>query len=123
MAKRGIYYAAAGTTAVAGILHLSLVPNVIGFNLNVAIFFLVSGLVQLFWVLPMIRRWGRVWYYVGIGGTVVLIILWVITRMPNPITGRGIPVSDMGIATEALQAAFIGLAIMAINASRKAQMV
>ena len=31
-----LYYAAAGTTAIAGILHLLLVPNIIGFNVNSA---------------------------------------------------------------------------------------
>jgi hypothetical protein len=31
-----LYYAAAATTVIAGILHLMLVPNVIGFNINTA---------------------------------------------------------------------------------------
>jgi hypothetical protein len=30
-----LYYAAAGTTAIAGILHLLLVPNVISFNVKI----------------------------------------------------------------------------------------
>lgn len=55
------------------------------------------------------------WYYVGIGGTIVLIILYAITRMPgNPITGRGGPISPMAVAIEVLQAAFIGLSIAII---------
>ena len=37
-----LYYAAAATTAIAGILHLSLVPNVIGRNPNSGIFFIIS---------------------------------------------------------------------------------
>jgi hypothetical protein len=90
MKIRPLYYAAAATTAIAGILHLIQASNVLGFNLNFGIFFIVAGTVQLFWVLPIIRRWGLPWYYVGIGGTIVLMILYVITRMPdNPITGRG----------------------------------
>ena len=64
-----LYYATAGTTAIAGILHLLLVPNIIGFNVNSAIFFLVSGIAQIFWVLPMVKRWGKMWYYIGIAGT------------------------------------------------------
>src|SRR5215208_2282235 len=93
-----LYYAAAGTTAIAGILHLLLVPNIIGFNVNTAIFFLVSGIAQIFWVLPMVKRWGKMWYYIGIAGTIILIIMWAITRMPgNPITGRGGPINDMAI--------------------------
>jgi hypothetical protein len=42
------YYVAAATTAIAGIMHLTLVPNVIGFNINSTIFFLVAGITQLF---------------------------------------------------------------------------
>lgn len=122
MKIRPLYYAAAATTAVAGILHLIQGSNVLGFNLNFGIFFIVSGLAQLFWVLPIIRRWGLPWYYVGIGGTIVLIILFVITRMPdNPITGRGGPLSPMAIAIEVLQVAFIGLtvAIIVYESKRK----
>jgi hypothetical protein len=47
----------------------------------------------------MIKRWGRIWYVVGIAGTVILIGLWVITRIPdNPITGRDGPISERAIA-------------------------
>ena len=103
-----LYYAAAGTTAIAGILHLLLVPNIIGFNVNSAIFFLVSGIAQIFWVLPMVKRWGKMWYYIGIAGTIILIIMWAITRMPgNPITGRGGPISDMAIAIQVFQIAYV----------------
>jgi hypothetical protein len=103
-----LYYAAAGTTAIAGILHLLIVPNVISFNVNNAIFFLVSGIAQIFWVLPMVKRWGKIWYYIGIAGTIILIIMWAITRMPgNPITGRGGPISDMAIAIQVFQIAYV----------------
>jgi hypothetical protein len=107
-----LYYAAAGATAIAGILHLSLGPGMLGFNANTGVFFIVAGIAQLFWVIPMIRRWGRPWYLVGIGGTAVLMAMYFITRMPgNPITGRGAPVNAMGAATEVAEAAFIGLTV------------
>jgi hypothetical protein len=110
-----LYYAAAATIAIAGILHLIQAPSVLEFSLNFFIFFSVAGIAQIFWVVPMIRRWGRPWYLVGIGGTIVLIILFAITRMPgNPITGRGGPVSPLGLAIEVFQAAFIGLTIAII---------
>jgi hypothetical protein len=117
-----LYYAAAATTAIAGILHLILAPNMLNFNPNSAILFFVGGAAQLFWVIPLIRRWGRVWYGVGIGGTLVLIAIWIITRMPgNPITGRGGMVNEMGIAVEAMQWAFVGLtaAILVIESQMK----
>lgn len=115
-----LYYAAAATTAIAGILHLIQASDVLGFSLNFFVFFLVAGIAQLFWVVPMIRRWGMPWYYVGIGGTIVLIILFAITRMPgNPITGRGGPVMPMALAIEVLQAAFIGLTVAIIIYERR----
>src|SRR5919106_1124034 len=110
-----LYYAAAVTTAIAGILHLIQAPSVLEFSLNFFIFFSVAGIAQIFWVVPMIRKWGRPWYLIGIGGTIVLIILYVISTMPaNPFTGRGGPVSPLGLAIELFQAAFIGLSIAII---------
>jgi peptidoglycan/LPS O-acetylase OafA/YrhL len=120
-----LYYAAAATTAIAGILHLIQASNVLEFSLNFFVFFLVAGIAQLFWVVPMIRRWGRPWYLIGIGGTIVLIILFAITRMEgNPITGRGGPVMPMALAIEVLQAAFIGLtvAIIIYESKRKKEL-
>ena len=108
MTNRILYYAAAATTAIAGILHLSLVPDVIVRNLNSGVFFLISGIAQIFWVIPMLKRWGRTWYYIGIAGTIILIIMWVMTRIPgNPITGRGGPISEMAVAIEVFQVAYI----------------
>lgn len=122
LAQNVLYYAAAATTAIAGILHLIMTPNILNFNPNGAILFSVGGAAQIFWAVPMIRKWGRVWYGIGIGGTLVLIAIWIITRMPgNPITGRGGMVNEMGIAVESLEWAFIGLAaaIIAYESKRK----
>jgi peptidoglycan/LPS O-acetylase OafA/YrhL len=110
MNTKWLYYLAAGTTAIAGILHLILAPNMLNFNPSSAMLFFVGGAAQLFWVVPMIRRWGKVWYGIGIGGTLVLIAIWTITRIDgNPITGRGGMISEMGIAVETMQWAFVGL--------------
>ena len=108
MTNRILYYVAAATTAIAGILHVSLVPDIIVRNLNSGVFFLISGIAQIFWVIPMLKRWGRTWYYIGIAGTIILIIMWVMTRIPgNPITGRGGPISEMAVAIEVFQVAYI----------------
>ena len=115
MTNRILYYAAAATTAIAGILHLSLVPDIIGRNLNSGVFFLISGVAQIFWVIPMLKRWGRIWYYIGIAGTIILIIMWAMTRIPgNPITGRGGPISEMAIAIEVFQIAYVVLTAIII---------
>jgi NADH dehydrogenase len=75
--NNGLYYAAATSTALAGILHLILVQYFVGFDSLTSIFFIVSGLAQIFWAVPYIRRWSRLWYIVGIFGTLVLIVLFV----------------------------------------------
>jgi hypothetical protein len=106
-------YAAAGSTLIAGIMHLSLVANAIDRNFNTGILFLIGGLAQVFWVLPTIRGWNKVWYYVGIGGTLTLILIWAITRFPgNPINGRGGSIGETAIATEVFQVAFIVLSVI-----------
>ncbi len=106
-----IYIAAAGATAIAGMLHLSLAPNMINFNPNSAILFIVGGIAQIFWVVPMLKRWGRTWYGIGIAGTATFILIWAVTRFPgNPITGRGGGVNEMAMAVEAMEFLFIGLA-------------
>ena len=55
-----LYYAAATTTAIAGILHLIVASNIIQLSINNGIFFIVAGIAQIFWTLPMVKRWGRV---------------------------------------------------------------
>ena len=113
------YYTAAATTALAGILHLILVPDIIGRNLNSGVFFIVAGIAQIFWVIPMLKRWGRIWYYIGIAGTIVLIIMWVMTRAPgNPIIGRGGPISEMAIAIEVFQIAYVVITAIIIKKER-----
>ena len=111
-----LYYAAAATTAIAGILHLIVASNIIQLSINNGIFFIVAGIAQIFWALPMVKRWGKLWYYIGIGGTIILVILWAMTRLPdNPITGeRPFPINAMGITVEILQLAYIVLTAMII---------
>lgn len=120
MVKRQIlYYAAAGTTAIAGIIHLMLALDSPKFGLNSDTLFLVGGAAQVFWVVPMIKKWGAPWHLVGISGTAVFVAIWAITRMPdNPITGRAGSVNQNGIIVEVVQLAFIGL-VVAILAYEK----
>ncbi|HJT49071.1 MAG TPA: hypothetical protein VJ729_12890 [Nitrososphaeraceae archaeon] len=105
------YYAAAAATAIAGILHIILSSNILARSPSTGIFFLVGGIAQLFWTIPMVKRWGRIWYYIGITGTIVLILMYFITRAPNPITARASPINSMGIAIEIFQFIYIGITI------------
>jgi hypothetical protein len=86
-------------------------PNSLNNNVNQGILFIVGGIAQVFWIIPMIRRRGIPWYAIGIVGTIVFMALWIITRMPdNPITGRAGPAGNpIAITIEVFQATFIGL--------------
>jgi uncharacterized membrane protein HdeD (DUF308 family) len=115
MSIKWLLLAAAVSTFIAGVLHLTLVSNSIGRNPWIGIFFLVGGIAQIFWVLPTIKNWGRIWFYIGIAGTLVLIIMWAMTRMPdNPITGRGASINNIGIATEIFQIIYIATSVVII---------
>ncbi|HJT84927.1 MAG TPA: hypothetical protein VJ697_10630 [Nitrososphaeraceae archaeon] len=118
-----LIYAAAASTLIAGILHLNRVIDTItnGEEIgNSDILFLIGGLAQIFWIVPIIRQWGKTWYSIGIGGTAVFIILWVITRLPeNPITGRAGPISTEAIIVQAFQIAFIILSAIILKESTK----
>lgn len=104
------FIAAAVATATAGIVHLYIpfaFPMVFE-NPAVAIFFLGSGIAQIFWILPMLKRWGKTWYYIGIVGNAGFIILYVITLFPdNPITRRGGSVDITALICELGQVAYI----------------
>lgn len=113
-----LFYAAAATTAIAGIIHVVLgIPSN---NPNGQILFVVGGIIQIFWVAPMVRKWGTPWYFVGLGGTIVFIMIWMITRIPeNFITGRGGRISDNGMLTEVFQIAFVTLVIAILVLEKK----
>ena len=104
-----LYLGAAVCTGVTGILHLMLVPSSIIAGIEYATFFTISGLAQLFWVLPMIKRWGRIWYIIGIAGTAVLVGLTgyvVIDTVRNPqSTPPG--VTELAVAIEIFQIAYV----------------
>jgi hypothetical protein len=106
-----LFYGAAASTFIAGVLHLAIVPMF--FNkmpTNVTIFFIISGLAQLFWVIPVIKRWSSIWYYIGIGGTVILIILWIVA-----VPARGLAVSELEVCIEFFQVVFIILCIIIVK--------
>jgi len=114
-----IFYVAAASTFIAGVLHLAIIPMFFTLMpMNVTVFFLVSGASQLFWMIPVLKRWSNLWYYVGIGGTVVLIVLFVIA-----VPGRGLPVSELELTIELIQIVFIISSIMIVRGRTTAKMV
>jgi uncharacterized membrane protein YuzA (DUF378 family) len=114
-----LFYAAAASTLIAGVLHLAIVPMFFTqMSVDTTIFFVVSGLAQIFWVIPVIKRWSKPWYYVGIGGTVILIIMYLIA-----VPGSGYPVNQLDIAIEVFQIAFIILCSIIIAKDRTASIL
>jgi hypothetical protein len=116
--NRGInfsVYVAAASTFIAGILHIALVPMFFKFMTpDIIIFFTVSGLAQIFWIIPTIKRWIMPWYYIGIGGTIVLIILWIIA-----VPGGGHPIGETDVTIEVFQIVYIVLSVIIMVETNK----
>ena len=132
------YYLAGTMIAMAGILHLVVASHVLGgvdgiirslvgpglltasFNIaKLGFFFLVAGITQFFWSIPMTKRWGRKWYYIGMCGTIALIALYAATKGPNPITTSGINIPIYDIPTEIFQIAYVAITTIIITVERK----
>ena len=115
MTFKALIYGAAACTLIAGVLHVALVPMFLGqMTIEVTVFFLASGLAQIFWILPIVKKWIMPWYYIGIGGTIILIVLWIIY-----IPGSGYPVDLMSATIVAFQVAFVLLSIFIIKKSKE----
>ena len=120
MTHKAVFYVAAASTVIAGILHLLIIPMFYAkMTMDVIIFFMISGIAQIFWAVPLIRAWSNLWYYIGIGGTAILIVLWIIY-----VPGAGYPVDLNQGLIEALQIIFIILSVIIVmdRQKMKAQM-
>jgi len=115
MTSKVLVYSAAASTLISGVLHVALVPMFVGqMTPEVTVFFVASGLAQIFWILPTVKRWIMPWYYIGIGGTIVLIVLWIVF-----IPGGGHPIDLNSAVIEAFQIAFVILSVIIIKKSRE----
>jgi hypothetical protein len=105
---------AASTTLLAGILHLAMIgsfnkPSNFPWEMLPPsdLLFIISGGAQVFWTIPMFLGWSIRWYYVGIVGTAVLVILLAASRIPNPMTGQALQNNGIGYLTEIVQIVYI----------------
>ena len=113
--KHILFYLAAATTVVAGVLHLAMIgPSLKPINFPMELLpytdglFLISGIAQIFWALPMALRWNRRWFYAGLIGTLALTSLIALTRIPNEITGVALQDKNpMALLTEVMQTTYI----------------
>ena len=108
--KRSLLYLGAGAcTGITGILHLMLVSSSINSHLEYATFFLVSGIAQIFWVLPMVKKWGRIWYSIGIAGTIILVGLtgYVIANIVENPESTPPGITELAVAVEVFQVSYV----------------
>lgn len=115
-----VFYGAAASTSIAGILHLLTASN--AFHLsetNFGVLFIIAGIAQIFYAYPILRRWGRSWYYAGIIGTALLVILWIGTRIPSGRVLGGytelLPINAVGIAVLVFQFTALLLSIRIVQ--------
>ena len=118
-----IIYIATFATIAGGIFHLLMLgPSLKPVNFPMQLLpytdslFTISGILQIFWCIPMIKRWGINWYYIGLVGTIGLSLLLLMTRIPNGITN--LPLEDknpMALFTEITQLLFISAVIIIIK--------
>jgi hypothetical protein len=61
-----------------------------------SLFYLISGLLELFWIIPLLRNWGKYWYYAGMISSMISIFIFV-----------EYPIFVLGLVAEVFQGAFI----------------
>ena len=113
--NRVLFYVAAATTMIAGVLHLAMIgPSLKPINFPMELLpytdglFLISGIAQIFWAVPMALRWNTRWFYAGLMGTIALTSLIALTRIPNEITGIALQDKNpMALLTEVMQTTYI----------------
>lgn len=81
--------AAAVFTVIAGIMHILMAPRSLSEDLGEGILFFIGGILQVFWAVPVIKQWGRIWQIIGIAGTGVFVILWFATHTHSLFGGPG----------------------------------
>lgn len=122
-----LFYIAAATTVIAGGLHLAMIgPSLKPINFPMELLpytdglFLISGITQIFWALPMALRWNTRWFYAGLIGTIALTSLIALTRIPNEITGIALQDKNpMALLTEAMQTTYIATTLTIILNKKK----
>jgi hypothetical protein len=110
-----LFYIAAATTLIAGILHLMMIgPSLKPINFPMELLpytdglFLISGIAQIFWAIPMALNWNTRWFYAGLIGTILLTSLIALTRIPNELTGIALQDKNpMALLIEVMQTTYI----------------
>jgi hypothetical protein len=123
-----LFYIAATTTTIAGILHLMMiVPSMkpLNFPMELLLYtdslFLIAGIAQIFWAIPTALNWDIRWFYAGLIGTILLTSLIALTRIPNEITGIALQDKNpMALLTELIQTTYICTTLAIIFNNKRA---
>lgn len=110
-------------TILGGMMHfIMLGPPLkpINFPMEMLVYtdslFVLAGILQIFWAIPMIMGWSYKWHYMGIIGTIGLTALLATTRFPNIITTNPlVDVNPVAIYTEIVQILYILCTIIIIT--------
>jgi hypothetical protein len=73
----------------------------------------------------MVKRWGEIWYSIGIAGTANMVGLTgyvIVSILYDPITGRG-GIIEMAIATEIFQITYVVLTVIILHRERRLRLV
>ena len=115
-------YLIAVLAITTGIIHLLLLEEHLEESVLFGIFFVVSGAALIGYSIVAMFTSRRVVYYVGIGGTVILIGLYLFTRLvfvPFSPDGGVESISGLDILTKVIEAALLGTLVYALSAQRK----
>lgn len=94
--------------ALAGGIHLGLVPEHFEHSPAHGIFFAIVGVAEILWAFVFWRRPGRILYYIGVGLSGGLIVLWAVTRVfPAPFEHTLGEIDLAGIVCKLVE--FVGL--------------
>jgi hypothetical protein len=89
---------AAGAVALAGVVHILIVPQHYQHAPAHGLFFLIAGLIELAWAVAYSRTPSRRLLHVGIGIGSSLLVLWLLTRsLPVPFGHAAEPVDTWAI--------------------------
>jgi hypothetical protein len=73
----------------------------------------------------MIKRWGEIWYSIGIAGTAIMVGLTgyvIVSIIYNPISGRG-GITELAVTTEVFQVTYVVLTVIILHRERRLRMI
>lgn len=73
----------------------------------------------------MIKRWGEIWYSIGIAGTAIMVGLTgyvIVSIIHNPVSGRG-GITELAVTTEVFQVTYVVLTVIILHRERRLRII